>query len=79
MTWNNNEDKMAQTAKWNKVNSLNLSTTKKIKVSNWFAVLWNLDKDVDIKKSWKTIKENTIISVKVNVDYYKLKQHKPYF
>jgi predicted metallo-beta-lactamase superfamily hydrolase len=48
-------------------------------LSNRFAALENSGNNVDINAAWKTIRENTKISTKMSLSYYKLKQHKPWF
>jgi hypothetical protein len=39
--------------------------------------LENLDTEVDVGKSWETIRENIKISAKESLGYYELKKHKP--
>jgi hypothetical protein len=41
--------------------------------------LENLDTEVDVNKSWDTIRENINISAKECLGYYELKKHKPWF
>jgi hypothetical protein len=49
----------------------------RVKISNRFAALENLDNDVDINRAWETIRENIKISAKMSLGYYELKKHKP--
>jgi hypothetical protein len=41
--------------------------------------LENLDTEVDIHRSWETIRENLKISAKESLGYYELKKPKPWF
>jgi hypothetical protein len=41
------------------------------------AVLENVDDEMDINRTWETIRENIKISAKESVGYYELKKHKP--
>jgi hypothetical protein len=50
-----------------------------VDVSTRFAAMENLDAEVEINKIWETIRENIKITVKQSLDYYELKQHKPWF
>jgi hypothetical protein len=50
-----------------------------VKISNRFTALENLNDDVDINRARETIRENIKIAAKERVDYYRLKQHKPWF
>jgi hypothetical protein len=50
-----------------------------VEISNRFAVLENLDTEVDTNRAWETIRENIKISAKVSLDYYELKKHKSCF
>jgi hypothetical protein len=50
-----------------------------VEISSTFAALGNLDTEVDINRTCKTIRENTKISAKKNLGYYELKKHKPWF
>jgi hypothetical protein len=40
--------------------------------------LENVD-DVDIKRTWETVRKNIKISAKESSGYYELNQHKPWF
>jgi hypothetical protein len=48
-----------------------------VKISNGFTALEHLDDDVDINRTWETIRENIEISAMGSLGYCKLKQHKP--
>jgi hypothetical protein len=37
------------------------------------------DTEVDINRTWKTVRENIKIDAKGSVGYYELKKHKPWF
>jgi hypothetical protein len=50
-----------------------------VEVSNRFAVLEDLDTEVEINSAWETIRENITISTKESLGYFKLKKHKPWF
>jgi hypothetical protein len=41
--------------------------------------LEKLDTEVDINKTWKSIRENIKISAKKSLGYYEQKKHKPWF
>jgi hypothetical protein len=41
--------------------------------------LESLNAEVDINRTWETIRENIKISVKESLDYYELKKHEPWF
>jgi hypothetical protein len=45
-------------------------------ISNRFAALENVDKEVDVNKAWETIRENIKISAKESIGYYELKKNK---
>jgi hypothetical protein len=49
-----------------------------VKISNWFAVLENLDYKVDINRARKNIRQNIDVSTKDSLGHYDLKQHKPW-
>jgi hypothetical protein len=51
----------------------------RVEVSNRFAVLENVDAEVEINTVWETIRENIKISAKENLSYYEKKKHKPWF
>jgi hypothetical protein len=50
-----------------------------VEVLNRFVALEDLVAQVEINTIWETIRENIKISVKESLDYYELKQHKPWF
>jgi hypothetical protein len=50
-----------------------------IEISNRFSSLENSDDEVDIKRAWETMRENTNISTKESIGFYELKKHKPWF
>jgi hypothetical protein len=50
-----------------------------VEVSNRFAVMEDLDAEVEINSAWETIRENINISAKESLGYYELKKHKPWF
>jgi hypothetical protein len=50
-----------------------------VEVSNRFAVLENVDAEVEINTVWETIRENIQISAKESLGYYEKKKHKPWF
>jgi hypothetical protein len=47
--------------------------------SNRFAVLENLNAEMDISGDWETIRQNMKISAKESLGYYEMKKHKPWF
>jgi hypothetical protein len=60
-----------------KLNDVEGKEKYRVKVSNRFAALENLDAEVEINIIWETIRENTKISEKERLGYYEPKQHKP--
>jgi hypothetical protein len=48
-------------------------------VSNRFAALGDLDKEVEINTPWETIRENIKISARESLGYYELRKHKSWF
>jgi hypothetical protein len=56
-----------------------LFTTSRIPSSNRFAALEDLNAEVEINSAWETIRENTKMSAKENLGYFKPKKHKPWF
>jgi RNAse (barnase) inhibitor barstar len=50
-----------------------------VEVSNRFAVLEDLDTEVEIDTVWETIRGDIKISVTKSLSYYELKKHKPWF
>jgi hypothetical protein len=63
----------------NKLNEVEGKEQYRVEISNRFAALVNLDAEVDINRSWETIRENIKISAKESLGYYELKKHKPWF
>jgi hypothetical protein len=51
----------------------------RVKASNRFAALEDLDADTEINSVWETIRENVKISAKESLGYFELKKHKPLF
>jgi hypothetical protein len=50
-----------------------------VEVSNRFAVLEDMDAEVEINTVWKMIRENINISAKGSLGYHELMKHKPWF
>jgi hypothetical protein len=50
-----------------------------VEVSNRFAALEDLDKEVKISSAWETIRENIKISAKESLGYYEQRKHKSWF
>ncbi|PNF40230.1 hypothetical protein B7P43_G07077 [Cryptotermes secundus] len=50
-----------------------------VKISNRFTVLENLETEVDVNKTWETIRDNIKMSAKESLGYYEPKKHKPWF
>jgi 50S ribosomal subunit-associated GTPase HflX len=50
-----------------------------VEVSNKYAALKDLDTEVEINSTCKTIRENVKISAKESLSYFELKRHKPLF
>jgi hypothetical protein len=67
-----------QRFKLKKLNGVEAKEKYRIKVSNRFAALEDLDAGVGINSGWKTIRENIKISTKESLVDYKLKKHKPW-
>jgi hypothetical protein len=51
-----------------KLNEIDDKEQCRVEISNRFAVLGNLDTEVDINRAWKIIKENIKISAKDSLD-----------
>jgi hypothetical protein len=51
----------------------------RVEVSNRFAVLEDLDGEMEINSAWEMIGENIKISAKKSLSYFELKKHKPWF
>jgi hypothetical protein len=50
-----------------------------VEITNSFAALENLDTEVDINRTWETIRENIKVSAKMSLGYRELKKYKPWF
>ncbi|PNF19991.1 hypothetical protein B7P43_G08653 [Cryptotermes secundus] len=50
-----------------------------VDIPDRFAALENLEIEVDVNKSWETIRENIKMSAKESLGYYEPKKHKPWF
>jgi hypothetical protein len=46
-----------------------------VEISNRFATLEKLHTEVDVNKTWETIRDNIKISGKESLSYYELKKH----
>jgi hypothetical protein len=62
-----------------KLNELEGKEQFSFEVSNEFAVLEDLDAEVESNSAWETIRENIKISTKMSLGYFELKKHKPWF
>jgi hypothetical protein len=62
-----------------KLNEVEGKEQYRVEISNKFAVLKNVDTELDINRAWKTIRENIKISAKESIGYYELMKHKPWF
>jgi hypothetical protein len=62
-----------------KINEVEGKGQFRVEVSNRFAVLEDLDTEVEINSVWETIRENIEISAKESLGYYDLKKHKQWF
>jgi hypothetical protein len=62
-----------------KLNEVEGKENYRIEVSNRFALLEDLDVEVEINRAWETINENIKISAKESLGYYELRKHKPWF
>jgi hypothetical protein len=51
----------------------------RVKVSNRFAALKDLDSELGSNSAWETIRENMNISAESSLGYYVFKKHKPWF
>jgi hypothetical protein len=61
-----------------KSNEVGGKESYRIEVLNIFAVLEDLDAEVEINSTWETIRDNIKISAKESVGYFELKKHKPW-
>jgi hypothetical protein len=59
------------------LSELKVRKQNKIKISNTFAALENLNDSEDINRTWKNIKQNIKTSAKESKSLHELKQHKP--
>jgi hypothetical protein len=50
-----------------------------VEISNRFAALENSDDDVNINRTWETVREEIKFSANASLRYYELKKHKPWF
>jgi hypothetical protein len=62
-----------------KLNEVQGKKQYRVEDSCRFAALENLDAEVDINKTWETIRENIKISAKESIRYHVMKKHKPWF
>ncbi|PNF43036.1 hypothetical protein B7P43_G07223 [Cryptotermes secundus] len=62
-----------------KLNEVDGKEQYRVEISNRFAALENLDTEVDVNKTWETIRENIKMSAKESLGYYEPKKHKPWF
>jgi hypothetical protein len=62
-----------------KLNEVEGKEQYRVKITNTFAALENLDTEVAIDRAWETIRENILISAKESLGYYELKKHHPWF
>jgi hypothetical protein len=63
-----------------KLNEVGSKEQFRVKVSNRFSALEDLDAEVDINiGAWETNRGNIKISDKQNLRYYEFKKHKPWF
>jgi hypothetical protein len=62
-----------------KLNEVEGKEQSRVEVSNRFAALRDLDKELEINSAWEMIRENINISAKESLGYFELKNHKPWF
>jgi hypothetical protein len=62
-----------------KLNDLDVRKQYQIEIKNRFAALENLSDDEDINRTWVSIKQNIITSVKESLGLHEMKQHYPWF
>jgi hypothetical protein len=62
-----------------KLNEVEGKEQYRVEVSNMFAVLKDLDSEVEINSAWEVIRKNINISSKESLGYCELKKHKPWF
>jgi hypothetical protein len=61
-----------------KLNEVEGKMTYSVEVSNRFAAIKDLDAEVEINTSWKRLERKSNFQSE-SLDYYELKQHKPWF
>jgi hypothetical protein len=62
-----------------KLNEVEGKEKYRAEIANRFAVLEDLNAEVEINTVWETIRENIKISASESLGYYELKTHKPLF
>jgi hypothetical protein len=62
-----------------KLNEVEGKEQYRVKISNRFAALVNLDAETDINRAWETIRENIKIYAKESLGYSELKKSKSWF
>jgi hypothetical protein len=62
-----------------KLSELEVRKQYRIKISNRFAALENLNVSEDINRAWENIKENIKLSAQESLGLHEQKQHKPWF
>jgi hypothetical protein len=62
-----------------KLNKLEGKEQYCVEISNRFTALENIDAEMDINKTWESIRENIRVSAKKSLGYYELKKRKPWF
>jgi hypothetical protein len=60
-----------------KLNYAEVKEQCQVKITNRFAALENFDNNVGMNRAWENTGENIKTSVKENLGYYELQQHKP--
>jgi hypothetical protein len=62
-----------------KLNDVEGKEQYRVRFSNRFAALKDLDAEVEVNSAWETIRENINISAKESLGYFEFKKHKPWF
>jgi hypothetical protein len=62
-----------------KLSDVEVKEKYQVEISNRFAALENLDKRMDIKSTWESIRVGIKTSAKENIGYHNLKYNKPWF
>jgi hypothetical protein len=62
-----------------KLNDVEGKEQFRVEVSNRFAALEDLGKEVETNSAWETIIENIKFSAKESIGYFEFKKHKPWF